>query len=157
MWFAILITTETAWLEGPDTADLRQVESSYPLAPGRVLRPPVSIEQWDFLITFRIIAPLRKKVLYDLQKLMLTGKTQSFTTVYVCTFILLHLCSMWSADRARHARKHDSPVSLRNPTCHLTLTTSDKIHTAQVHRGSPSRRKHLARSLSLLYRRHRLT
>jgi predicted lysophospholipase L1 biosynthesis ABC-type transport system permease subunit len=110
MWFAIMITTETAWLEGPDTEDLRPVESSYPLAAGRVLRPPVSIEQWDFLITLRVIIPLRKKVLADLQQLVLSNKPQAFTTVFLCTFMLLHLCSMWSADRYRHAVKHDSPV-----------------------------------------------
>jgi hypothetical protein len=113
LWFSIMLTTGTAWVEGPDTNDLRPVDdSSYPLVPGRVLLSPVSIEQLDVLSRVRVMNPLKKKVLDDVQRLLLSNKPQYFMTIYLCTFILLHVCSIISADRYRHARKHGSPVSM---------------------------------------------
>jgi hypothetical protein len=111
LWFTIMLSTGTAWLEGEDTRDLRPVDdASYPLVPGRILMSPLSIEQFDVLTRVRIMIPLRKKVLDELQRLVLSNRPQSFVTIYLCTFILLHTSSVISADRRRHAGKHGSPV-----------------------------------------------
>ncbi|KAF2122493.1 hypothetical protein BDV96DRAFT_560903 [Lophiotrema nucula] len=133
MWFAIMITTGSAWLEGPDTEDMRPVEASYPLTAGRVLRSPVSVEQWDFLITLRAILPLRKKVMDDLQRLVLSNDQNAFTTVFLCTFVLLHLCSMWSADRYRAALKHNSPVRFQHPKFIEEVHHSANVLLAHFH------------------------
>jgi hypothetical protein len=111
LWFCINLATGTSWVEGPDTKDLAAVDSSYPLVPGKVLASSLSMEQMDVLSRIKIMNPLRKKVLDDLQRLIHSNKPQYWITVYLCTFILLHTCSVVTADRYRHARKHGSSVS----------------------------------------------
>jgi hypothetical protein len=85
-------------------------DRSYPLF-GKVPLPPVMIAQLDIILTLQVLQPLRKKVLEDFQKIVLSNKPGSWMTVYLITFMSLHSCSKVSEENYRNARKHGFRVS----------------------------------------------
>lgn len=86
-------------------------DRSYPLF-GKVSIPRIIIAQIDMFNTLRILQPLRKFVLDHLQRLVLSNKPKSWFTIYLSIFILLHDCSIISADRYRHARDNSMKVCI---------------------------------------------
>ena len=105
LWFAVRRTHTTEHIVGEDTLDMQPetMDKSFPLF-GKV--PPVMIQQLDMILTLGILQPLRKKVLEDLQKLILSNRTSSWMTVYLITFMSLHSCAVISNENYRNARKH---------------------------------------------------
>jgi hypothetical protein len=97
---------------GDDTLDMvpETTDRSYPLF-GKVPLPPVMIQQLDMIVTLGLLQPLRKKVLEDFQKIVLTNKPKSWMTVYLITFMFLHSCATLSAENYQNARKHGLKVS----------------------------------------------
>jgi hypothetical protein len=115
LWFAIRRTHTTEHIVGQDKLDMEPeaVDKSFPLF-GKVPLPPVMIQQLDIILTLGILQPLRKKVLEDLQKLILSNKPSSWMTVYLITFMSLHNCATITHENYRNARKQGLRVSTRN-------------------------------------------
>ena len=111
LWFAVRRTQTTEHIIGSDTLDMQPetTDRSFPLF-GKVPLPPVMIQQLDMILTVGILQPLRKKVLEDLQKLILSNKPSSWLTVYLITFISLHSSATICNENYRNARKHGLKV-----------------------------------------------
>lgn len=95
-------------------------DNSYPLW-GRVSTPQMIIAQIDSIVAKQIIAPLRRKVLRNLEGLIKANKTQHWFTIYISIFLLLHNVSVISSDLRRHGKANgatvrDNPVP---PQIHL--------------------------------------
>jgi len=86
-------------------------DRSCPLV-GKVPLPPVMIQQLDMILTLGVLQPLRKKVLDDLQKLIMSNKPSSWLTVYLITFMSLHQCATICSENYRNARRQGLRVSL---------------------------------------------
>ena len=107
LWFAVRRTATTEHIVSDDKLDMEPetVDRSFPLF-GKVALPPVMIQQLDMILTLGILQPLRKKVLEDFQKIVLSNKPSSWLTVYLITFMSLHSCASVSAENYHNARKH---------------------------------------------------
>ena len=73
--------------------------------------PPIMSAQIELMTTTRILQPLRKTVLKRLQNLMQANDLRCWFSVYLCLFILLHSCSILTADENRQARKYGLEVN----------------------------------------------
>jgi hypothetical protein len=106
LWFAIRRTHTIEHIVSKDKLDMEpEVEDkSFPLF-GKVPLPPVMIQQLDMVLTLGILQPLRKKVLDDLQRLIMSNKPTSWLTVYLTTFMSLHQCATICAENYRNARR----------------------------------------------------
>lgn len=91
---------------------------------GQVLVPPVMSAQIELIATATLLNPAKKAVLGPLRKLMEGRKTQSWFTVYLCLFILLHSCALLTEFEHRQAKKYGRQVSRLNPSDRSTLCTS---------------------------------
>jgi hypothetical protein len=110
-------STGSCFLEGEDTLGITPVTDLSSNMFGKVLYPPIASAQLDVINGFKIRQPLQKRILDGLNKLMTSNKPQYWMTIYLCTFVLLHNCSVLTADRYRHARKHGEKVSEHSYPC----------------------------------------
>lgn len=78
---------------------------------GQVLIPPVMSAQIELITTVALLQPLKKAVLEPLRKLIEKNRTQSWFTIYLCLFILLHSCSLLTEFEYKAARKYGLLVS----------------------------------------------
>ena len=144
LWFAVRRTATTEHIAGDDTLDMEPetVDRSYPLF-GKVPLPPVMIQQLDMILTLGILQPLRKKVLEDFQKIVLSNKPSSWLTVYLITFVSLHSCASVSAENYKNARKHGLRVRCLSPYSDTRQAISDSTASASIRNaylclGTPS-------------------
>jgi hypothetical protein len=79
---------------------------------GAIGVPPVLSNQLELILFGIILAPLKKSVLSDLQSLVLANKPTTWFTIYLCIFVLLHLCAIITMNDAQYARKHGYKVCL---------------------------------------------
>lgn len=110
LWIAIRITTRSIRICGEETLGMPRniLDETSPLR-GEIPIPPVMGAQIE-LILRSIQIPLRKKVLNQLQTLILEKKPHTWFTIYLCSFILLHNCAMMTKHDAGYARKHGLQV-----------------------------------------------
>jgi hypothetical protein len=87
--------------------------------PGRIPIPPVMGNQIELILSRDIQDPLRNDILDALQKLIYSNKPGCWFTIYLCTFILLHNCSMITKHDSAYARKHG--LQVRQPLFSLRL------------------------------------
>ncbi|PMD45949.1 hypothetical protein L207DRAFT_418786 [Hyaloscypha variabilis F] len=73
---------------------------------GKIPIPPVMGAQMQFILNHKLLAPLRSKILVRLQKLTLDQKPDNWFCIYLCTFILLHNCSLLTDHDVGYACKH---------------------------------------------------
>lgn len=78
---------------------------------GRILTPPVFSAQMEIIMTAEILRPAKEQILQLLRDLMQGSQRQSWFTIYLALFILLHSCAMMTANNIRRARKHGIQVS----------------------------------------------
>lgn len=97
---------------GEDTLDMipETLDQSYPLF-GKVPLPPVMIQQLDMILTIGFLDPLRKKVLEDFQKILLSNRSQSWIVIYLITFMSLYSCAILTRENYQNARKHGLKVA----------------------------------------------
>jgi len=107
LWVAMRITTRSIRICGKDTLDMPPdiLDESSPLH-GEIPVPPVLGTQIELILIQGIQIPLRKVVLDKLQKLILANRPNTWFTMYLCTFILLHNCSMITKYDAGYAKKY---------------------------------------------------
>ena len=108
----VSFSTGSCFLEGEDTLGISPVTDPNSNMFGKVLYPPIASAQLDVINALKIRQPLQKAILDGLNKLVLSNKPQYWMTIYLCIFVLLHNCSILTADRYRHARKHGMKVSV---------------------------------------------
>jgi hypothetical protein len=124
LWFAIRRTHTVEHIVSKDTLDMEPMQDkSCPLV-GKVPLPPVMIQQLDMILTLGILQPLRKKVLDELQKLIMSNKPSSWLTVYLTTFMSLHQCATICAENYRNARRQGLRVRLLIKTRRHCASTS---------------------------------
>lgn len=117
LWVAIRMTTRSLRITGPETlsmpSDLMDKSSGM---RGKIPIPPVMGAQMQLILNHKLQAPLRTKILTRLQKLTLEQKPDHWFCIYLCTFILLHNCSLLTIHDIGYAQKHGIKV------CHTPLT-----------------------------------
>lgn len=72
---------------------------------GTIPTPPVLDVQTEIILTQKLQIPLRAKVLDLLQQLTLAQKPSNWFSIYLCTFVLLHNCSLLTAHDMQYAIK----------------------------------------------------
>lgn len=72
--------------------------------------PPIMSAQMEMMTTTQILQPLKKAVLKRLQTLIKTNELKSWISIYLCLFVLLHSCSILTADENKQAKKYGLQV-----------------------------------------------
>jgi len=107
---------------GDDTLDMipETLDRSYPLF-GKVPLPPVMIQQLDIILVIGFLDPLRKRVLEDFQKIVLSNNSKNWIVIYLITFMFLYNCAILTREDYQNARKHGLKVAfhfpIRNSLC----------------------------------------
>ncbi|KFZ13964.1 hypothetical protein V502_06327 [Pseudogymnoascus sp. VKM F-4520 (FW-2644)] len=116
LWVAIRLNTKSTNIVGPETLGMPSdiFDSTHP-TPGRIPIPPVMGNQIELILSREIQDPLRADILEALQKLIYSNKPGCWFTIYLCTFILLHNCSMITKHDSAYARKHGLQVRFARP------------------------------------------
>lgn len=122
LWFAIRRTATVEHIIGDDKLDMSPelADQSYPLFE-KVPLTPVMIQQLDMILTLKTLIPLRKKVLEDFQKLVLSNKPRSWLTMYLITFMFLHSCAALSVENYHNARQQGLRVFILIVSLHHML------------------------------------
>jgi hypothetical protein len=82
---------------------------------GKIPVPPVMNVQLDLMMSSIVIHPLHQAILAQLQNLIHANKTSSWFTIYLCSFILLHSCSIFTAFENGYAKKHGAKSRYMRP------------------------------------------
>jgi uncharacterized membrane protein len=83
---------------------------------GRVPMPVIMIAQMECILYTKVLRPVHKKLLDQLNFLVKENKKEYWLTLYLTIFILLHSCAMISRRDWETARQYNLKVSLL-PTC----------------------------------------
>lgn len=78
--------------------------------------PPIIIAQKECIVYTKLLRPLSKAVLNQLQALVLTNEKKYWLTIYLTIFILLHNCSMITRRDAEYARQISLQTDYANPS-----------------------------------------
>lgn len=97
---------------------------------GKIPVPPVMNVQLDLMMSSIVIHPLHQAILAQLQNLIHANKTSSWFTIYLCSFILLHSCSIFTAFENGYAKKHGAKVP-------ADFMLAFQMHNADVSSFSP--------------------
>lgn len=98
--------------------------------------PPIMSAQMELMTTTRILQPFAKNVLRRLQNLIQTNELRSWFVIYLSLFVLLHSCSILTADENMQARKYG--LQVRD-----VLRAAHNIHLAEMAVWSESADKRL--------------
>jgi hypothetical protein len=79
--------------------------------PGWTPLPPYIDYQLVSIVMHRYLAPLRRRVLDQLQRLVKANKASNWYSIFLSCFILLHSCEMTVVIIRKHAAKRKAPVS----------------------------------------------
>ncbi|KAK5662535.1 hypothetical protein OQA88_8447 [Cercophora sp. LCS_1] len=128
LWVAVRRTATLEHIVGPDKLDMvpEKEDKSYPLL-GEVPLPPVMIQQLDIILTVGILLPLQKRVLEDMQKLILSNNPRTWMTMYLITFMSLHSCASLTSENYRNARRQGFRRRFSFPSF-----IQDRHHSANV-------------------------
>ena len=116
LWVAARRTQTLEHIVSQDKLDMtpETEDKSYPL-PGKVPLPPVMIQQLDIILTVGVLLPLQKRVLDDMQRLVLSNNPRTWMTMYLTTFMSLQSCASLSAENYRNARRQGFRVGINFP------------------------------------------
>jgi hypothetical protein len=123
LWVAARMTTCGNRICGDETLGMVPDDDnpSNPLF-GAIGIPPVMTNQLELILIGTILTSLKKTVLSDLQSLILANKPTTWFTIYLCIFMLLHLCAIVTDNDAMYARKHGYRV------CSSSTRSRDKLY-----------------------------
>ncbi|KAL2016172.1 hypothetical protein VTK56DRAFT_4112 [Thermocarpiscus australiensis] len=106
LWFAILHGTGSAWLCGSERLGMRpESEPNLPL-PGRIPIPRMIVAQFDSIRHERIYRKTALEVLRTLETFLTSCNKEAWFTVFLATFLLLHLVACTCQDRYRYAKQN---------------------------------------------------
>ncbi|KAL1837019.1 hypothetical protein VTJ49DRAFT_4388 [Mycothermus thermophilus] len=106
LWFAIRLGSGSAWLDGEERLGIGPGSGDGHPLPGRVSVPRLVVAQFDSIRCERFYKPYTQDVLRRLEALLGSHHKESWFTVFLATFLLLHLTSDSSADRHRHSKQN---------------------------------------------------
>lgn len=111
LWVTVRMCVKSQRISGPETLGMSSdiMDRSSPMH-GKIPVPPVLSAQAQFIVTQKLQAPLRTKILELLQKLTLAQRPSNWFCIYLSTFILLHNCSLLTEHDVGYARKHGLKV-----------------------------------------------
>jgi hypothetical protein len=111
LWVTVRMCVRSQRISGTETLgmSLDIMDRSSPMH-GKIPVPPVFAAQAQFIVTQKLQAPLRDKILDLLQQLTLAQKPSNWFCIYLCTFILLHNCSLLTEHDIGYAKKHGLKV-----------------------------------------------
>ncbi|KAL2268902.1 hypothetical protein VTJ83DRAFT_3748 [Remersonia thermophila] len=106
LWFAIRHGSGSAWIAGEERLGIEPGSGDgHPLV-GQVSVPRLVVAQFDSIRCERFYKPYAQDVLRRLEALLPSHHKESWFTVFLATFLLLHLTSNTSADRYRHSQQN---------------------------------------------------
>lgn len=134
LWVAIRLTTKSARIVGAETLGMtpEMMDKSSGMQ-GKIPVPPVLGAQLTLIATHSLQAPLRAKVLDRLQKLVLAQKPENWFCIYLCTFVLLHSCSLLVEHDIGYAKKHGLKSRHARPDLVSELYLGANILLAHFH------------------------
>lgn len=104
LWFAMRLTTGSAYISGPDKLDMvPETRPDYPLGD-RISLPRMITAQFDSILTTKFLKPGTAQVTRFLEKSLKQNSAKNFFVLYVAIFIILHEISVATKDRGRYAR-----------------------------------------------------
>ncbi|TLS25204.1 hypothetical protein PpBr36_07918, partial [Pyricularia pennisetigena] len=116
VWFAMRLTTGSAYLSGDDKLDMEpESRPGYPLGD-RISLPRMVTAQIDSILTTKVIQDQTSKLKKEINDLFKSNNPQYWFTLYVATFILLHEISVATQDRGRYARQNQLPTRFSLPS-----------------------------------------
>ena len=131
---------------------------------GRVPMPVIMIAQMECILYTKVLRPVHKKLLDQLNFLVKENKKEYWLTIYLTAFILLHSCAMISRRDWETARQYNLKVGLL-PACGehnmytvflflllpplLILGSTGRVCQPRKHFQAPERRQRNSSSLSL--------
>ncbi|KAI1499551.1 hypothetical protein F5X99DRAFT_273021 [Biscogniauxia marginata] len=109
LWLASRYTIGSAYIDSEDKLDMASdPHPDYPYR-GKVSVPRMVTAQFDSFGYSYVLAPLRKRVLENLWRMIASKNQQHFFAIYLTVFMMLHEVSVTSRDRkrrAQHTRKN---------------------------------------------------
>ncbi|KAK3297180.1 uncharacterized protein B0H64DRAFT_320431 [Chaetomium fimeti] len=135
LWFAIRHGTGSAWLCGNERLGLSPIlEPNHPFR-GRVLVSRMIVAQFDSIRHEFIYKKLAPDVLRTIDAFLASSNKEAWFTVFLATFLLLHLAACTSQDRHRHAKQNSRGKRLdtRYGNLHDPLTRFvEEVHYGAV-------------------------
>jgi hypothetical protein len=112
LWVATRINTTSERICGDETLGMSRdmIDKSSPMHK-KIPIPPVLGAQLCYIVRDIIQIPLRRMILEQLQKVFIAHKPSTWFCVYLCTFMLLHNCSLITRQDIAEALKHGFKVS----------------------------------------------
>ncbi|PNH44716.1 hypothetical protein VD0004_g3030 [Verticillium dahliae] len=115
LWFATQITLGSSWISSEDKLGIMpETDPAYP-QPNKAPTPKMVVAQFDRLNPIYVLRQLRAKVLKGLEKLTQSPRRESFFTVYMTIYILLHVVTLTCQDRHDYARRHNNRLRYDMP------------------------------------------
>jgi hypothetical protein len=111
LWVAVRMESRSERICGPE--HLGMVPQTFDQAAknyNQVLVPPVMSAQVELIMTAVVLQPLKKSVLTQLQELIKANRSQSWFTIYLCLFVLLHSCALLTSFENMQAKKYGLQV-----------------------------------------------
>ncbi|AEO71828.1 uncharacterized protein THITE_2031104, partial [Thermothielavioides terrestris NRRL 8126] len=112
-WVACRKTSNPEHILGDDKLGGDPVDDPSSVFYGRVPMPVIMIAQMECILYSRVLRPVHKKLLDQLNFLVKENKRQYWLTLYLTLFILLHSCAMVSRRDWETARQYN----LRDEYC----------------------------------------
>jgi len=134
LWGASRMESRSEYICGEETLGMMP-HRCHPGCPnnGEILTPPVFSAQMEIIMTARILQPAKKQILRLLRDLIHQRQRQSWFTIYLTLFILLHSCAMLTAANIKRARKQGIQVGYFDEKLMDELHTGAKILLAYFH------------------------
>jgi hypothetical protein len=110
-WVACRKTSNPEHILGEDKLGGEVVDDPSSVFHGRVPMPVIMIAQMECILYSKVLRPVHKKLLDQLNYLVKENKRQYWLTIYLTMFILLHSCAMISRRDWETARRLGIHVS----------------------------------------------
>lgn len=114
MWVAIYKTSNSHHIAGQEKLGGQLVDDPNSPWHGRVPMPAIIIAQKECIIYTKVLRPVSKKILNDLQFLIMSNKKTYWLTIYLALFTLLHSCAMVAKRDEETARQYGLKIQTPN-------------------------------------------
>lgn len=112
LWMSVRLTTKSFEIVGEETLGMPRnlIRDQTNSLCGKIPLPPVMGAQLDSVLIHQLQPQLRRKTLDELQKMVLENKINTWLTLYLVIFILLHNTALITRHDAEYAKKHGLKV-----------------------------------------------
>lgn len=110
LWVACRKTSNSEHIVGSDKLGCQPVEDPNSQHHNLVPVPKIMISQMECIMYSRVLRPISRKVVRDLNELVRRNKPHYWLTIYLTSFLLLHSCSMLTKRDHETALRYDLKV-----------------------------------------------